>query len=167
MAKIPLSSGTFKVIPEGHYIFKITKVEYKETFGKLSITLETQDGQKTVERYSFLNSDGSEQQGGINAFSYFAKAAMGDFSLTEIDHEDLIGRFVEADVTHTVQPNKNDPTKTVTFVNLKNTTSSPGWEEAPAAAQPAPTPAQTAATSPGISIGADGKPVVDLAAILG
>lgn len=163
MAKIPLSSGTFTVIPEGHYIFKITKVEYKETFGKLNVTLETQDGQKTVERYSFLNSDGTEQQGGINAFSYFAKAAMGDFSLTEIDHEDLVGRFIEADVTHTTQPNKNDPTKTVTFVNLKNTTSSAGWGEAPAVAQaPAAAP-----TTQGITIGADGKPVVDLAAILG
>ena len=175
MAKIPLSSGTFTVIPEGHYIFKVTKVEYKETFGKLAVTLETQDGQKTIERYSFLKSDGSEQQGAINAFSYFAKAAMGDFSLEEIDHEDILGHFIEADVTHTVQPNKNDPSKMVTFVNLSNTQPSNGWDETaqPVAQTPATTPApapaapaQPAAT-PGITYGADGKPVVDLAAILG
>ena len=168
MAKIPLSSGKFEVIPEGHYIFKITNVEYKETFGKLNVTLETKDGQKTVERYSFLKSDGSEQQGAINAFSYFAKAALGDFSLTEIDHEDILGHFIEADVTHTVQPNKNDPNKTVTFIKLQNTSPSTGWDEAAQpVAQPAPAQAAPAQATPGITIGVDGKPVVDLAAILG
>jgi hypothetical protein len=29
-----------------------------------------------------------------------------------------VGRYIGAEVVHTVQPNKNDPTKNVTFANL-------------------------------------------------
>ena len=39
MAKIGLSEG-FSVIPEGTYVFKITKVNYKEDFGKMEVRAE-------------------------------------------------------------------------------------------------------------------------------
>jgi len=131
MARIGLSSG-FTVIPEGTHTFKITAVEYKEDFGKLSVTMETQDGEKHIERYSLLTNGGEVNQGALNAFSYFAKTALNDFSLKEIDHEDLVGCFIECDVEHDVQPNRNDPSKTVTFVRLADKRPSDGCDEAPA-----------------------------------
>ena len=129
MAKIGLSEG-FTLIPEGTHVFKITAVNYKEAFGKLEITMQTQSGAKHIERFSLLKTDGSPNEGALNAFSYFAKTALNDFSLTEIDHEDLVGCFIECDVEHDVQPNKNKPDKTVTFASKR----------APAASQTAKKP---------------------------
>lgn len=129
MAKIGLSDGGFTLIPEGTHVFKITKVNYKEDFGKLEVVMETKGGLKHTERFSLLSSDGSTNQGAINAFSYFAKVVMNDFTLKEIDHEDLVGHFVEADVEHTVVPSNKDPKKNVTFVNLGDKRPSSGWDE--------------------------------------
>lgn len=160
MAKIGLSDG-FTLIPEGTHVFKITAVNYKEAFGKLEITMQTQSGAKHIERFSLLKTDGSPNEGALNAFSYFAKTALNDFSLTEIDHEDLVGCFIECDVEHDVQPNKNKPDKTVTFARLADKRSSEGWDEGEApsptpASKPAPTASQTAK-----------KPSFDLNALLG
>ena len=127
MARISLTSG-FTIIPEGSYVFKITSVDYKEAFGKLEIHLETEDGQKHCERYSLLKSNGEPNDGAYNAFSFFAKSAMNDFDLDDIDPQDLVGKFIECDVEHDVQPNRNDPSKTVTFVHLKNIKANDGWE---------------------------------------
>ena len=102
MAKIGLTEG-FSLIPEGTHTFKITAVKYKEEFGKLEVTMQTQGGSKHIERFSLLKADGSPNEGAYNAFSYFAKTALGDFELTEIDHEDLVGCFIECDIEHEVQ----------------------------------------------------------------
>lgn len=160
MAKIGLSEG-FTLIPEGTHVFKITAVNYKEAFGKLEITMQTQSGAKHIERFSLLKTDGSPNEGALNAFSYFAKTALNDFSLTEIDHEDLVGCFIECDVEHDVQPNKNKPDKTVTFARLADKRPSEGWDEGEA---PSPTPASTPA--PAASQTAK-KPSFDLNALLG
>lgn len=160
MAKIGLSEG-FTLIPEGTHVFKITAVNYKEAFGKLEITMQTQSGAKHIERFSLLKTDGSPNEGALNAFSYFAKTALNDFSLTEIDHEDLVGCFIECDVEHDVQPNKNKPDKTVTFARLADKRPSDGWIEGEA---PTPTPATKPA--PAASQTAK-KPSFDLNALLG
>jgi hypothetical protein len=57
-------------------------------------------------------------EGACNAFSFFARTALNDFSREAIDHTELVNRYIGAEVKHTVQPNKNDPTKNVTFANL-------------------------------------------------
>lgn len=147
MAKIPLTNG-FSLIPEGTHIFKITGVEYKEAFGKLNISMVTKEGSKHVERYSLLKADGSPNDGAYNAFSYFAKVALQDYDVEEIDPEELIGHFIECDVEHDVQENKNKPGKTITFIRLSEKRESDGWEE-------------VAAEKPG------NKPKYDLAALLG
>lgn len=164
MAKIGLTEG-FILIPEGTHTFKITAVKYKEEFGKMEVSMQTQGGMKHVERFSLLSSDGSPNEGALNAFSYFAKTALNDFSLQEIDHEDLVGHFIECDIEHDTQPNKNKPDKTVTFVRLADKRPSDGWDEATA-----PAPAPKAATTPPAakaSPAASGKPKVDLNALLG
>ena len=157
MARIALTEG-YTLIPEGTYVFQIVAVNYKEEFGKMEITLQTQSGQKHIERFSLLRSDGSPNEGALNALSYFAKTALDDFSLTEIDHTDLVGRFVECDVEHEVQENKNKPGKTVTFARLTDKRPASGWEDTPGSA--AHTAAQAARKAPG-------KKAVDLAALLG
>lgn len=164
MAKIGLTEG-FTLIPEGTHVFKITDVKYKEDFGKLEITMQTQGGYKHIERFSLLKSDGSPNEGAYNAFSYFAKTTMRNFELNEIDHTDLIGHFIECDVEHDVQPNKNKPDKTVTFVRLVDKRPSDGWEEsAGTSSTPAPKTAPAAsqaASKPSVKGG------MDLAALLG
>lgn len=160
MAKIGLSEG-FTLIPEGTHVFKITAVNYKEAFGKLEITMQTQSGAKHIERFSLLKTDGSPNEGALNAFSYFAKTALNDFSLTEIDHEDLVGCFIECDVEHDVQPNKNKPDKTVTFARLADKRPSDGWIEGEA---PTPTPATKPAPAASQTVK---KPSFDLNALLG
>lgn len=132
MAKIGLTSG-FAVIPEGTHVFKITAVAYDEDFGKLQYTMQTENGDKHIERFTLLDKKGKVNQGALNAFSYFAKVALNDFSVTEIDHEDLVGHFMECDVEHDIQPNRNDPSKNVTFVRLADKRPSDGWKEAPSA----------------------------------
>lgn len=172
MAKIGLTEG-FTLVPEGTYVFQIVKVEYKEEFGKMAITMQTQGGTKHIERFSLLKSDGSPNEGAYNAFSYFAKTALNDFSLTEIDHEDLVGCYIECDVEHDTQENKNKPGKTVTFVRLADKRPSDGWDgaEAPAPSTPATTPKEVPAPSPAPSAApkttGGKKPTLDLKALLG
>lgn len=160
MAKIGLSEG-FSLIPEGTHVFKITGVNYKEAFGKLEVTMQTQGGAKHIERFSLLKTDGSPNEGALNAFSYFAKTALNDFSLTEIDHEDLVGCFIECDIEHDVQPNKNKPDKTVTFARLADKRPSDGWEE-----QETSTTTSAPKTAPAASQTGK-KPSADLMALLG
>ena len=152
MAKIGLTEG-FTLIPEGTHVFQITDVKYKEDFGKLEIYMQTQNGSKHIERFSLLKSDGSPNEGAYNAFSYF--------DLTEIDHTDLIGHFIECDVEHDVQENKKKPGQSITFVRLADKRPSEGWG---GAGNTVTTPA--AKTTPAASQTAPKTPL-DLAALLG
>lgn len=162
MAKIGLTEG-FALVPEGTHTFKITAVNYKEEFGKLTVSMQTQGGTKHIERFSLLSSDGSPNEGALNAFSYFAKVALNDFSLTEIDHADLVDCFIECDIEHEIVDNKNRPGKTITFARLADKRASDGWEEANA---PAPAPAPTPKATPAAD-SSKPKPKVDLNALLG
>lgn len=163
MAKIGLSEG-FSLIPKGTHVFKITGVNYKEDFGKMEITMQLASGQKHVERFSLLNKDGEPNQGGLNAFSYFAKVALNDFDLTEIDHEDLVGCFIRCEVDHEEVESNRTPGKMLKFVRLGDKEPADGYDEVPTA--PAKkekaeksTPASAAAKS--------GKKPFDLNSILG
>lgn len=99
MAKIRLTGG-FKPLPEGTYIFKVSKVEYKEDFGKMTVTFETKDGKKLTERYNLLNSDGSVNDGAMAAFSAMAEAVLDVSTGTEIDEQDLFGKYLKSNVVH-------------------------------------------------------------------
>lgn len=129
MAKIKLSKGGFTPIPEGTHVFKITNVEYDEDFGTVDIEMVTADGKKNNERFFLITQSGEPNEGALNAFSYFAKNALNDFTIEEVDPADLVGCFFQADVTHDVQPNKNDPNKTVTWIRLNNWKPSEGFAD--------------------------------------
>ena len=129
--KIPVGTG-FQLIPEGNHIFRIYDVEYNEEFGKIDIHMVTAKGQKLTETYRLKNSQGEMVSGACNAFAYLAHVALKDFSLEEIDHKDLVGCFIEAEVKHTTVPsNKGDGD--VTFQNLGNKRQADGWDEEPSA----------------------------------
>lgn len=119
MAKIPVTGG-FVLIPEGTYVFRIYDVEYDETYGKMIVKMVNAKGLTHQERFSLKNQDESFNEGALNAFSYFAKTALNDFSIEEIDHEALVGHYIKAEVKHSTFPNRKEPEKTVTFANLGN-----------------------------------------------
>lgn len=159
MAKIGLTDG-FTLIPKGVHVFQITAVNYKEDFGKMEVTMQLASGQKHTERFSLLNKEGEPNQGGLNAFSYFAKTALNDYTLSEIDHEDLVGHFIRCEVDHEEVESNRTPGKMLNFVRLGDKEPADGFdtpvvEKKPAPAAKTATPAQT------------GKKSFDLNSILG
>lgn len=134
---IKLVETGFSVIPEGDYIFKIVEVEYKPDFGKMNITLATKKGLKHIERYVLIKANGEANEGAMKAFSFFAKTALNDFSLDEIDENDLIGCFVKGVIEHDRRESTKDPDKMVTFTKLTNLEPALGFEESePATGDP-------------------------------
>lgn len=153
MAKIGMSSG-FVLCPEGNHVFRIYDVEYKEDFGKIEVRMVTADGITHTERFSILKANGEFNDKALNAFSYFAKTALNDFTLEEIDHTDLINHYIGATVVHNEQPKSDDPTKTVTFANLTEKWVALGFDKTPVAkaltlgTEPKETPKQAPAPKP-------------------
>lgn len=134
---IKLVETGFSIIPEGNYIFKIVEVEYKQDFGKMVITMATKQGAKYIESYTLIKGKNEVNEGAMKAFSFMAKTALNDFSLDEIDENDLIGCYLKGNIEHTVVESTKDPDKTVTFTKLTNIEPALGFEESePAAGDP-------------------------------
>lgn len=117
MARIAMTSG-FTLIPEGEHVFRIYDASYDEEFGKIEIKMVNAQGITHNERFSIKNNNDEINEKALNAFSYFAKNAMGDFSLEDIDPEELVNKFIRGTIVHTKQSSKTDPTKTLTFANM-------------------------------------------------
>lgn len=139
MAKIKLVDTGWSMIPEGDYIFKITDVVYKEDFGKLEVKLTSQEGQTHTERYSLLTNRGEVNEGAQKAFSYFAKTALNNFNVEEIDPDDLIDCYVSATVEHvesdTISEKTGEPFINVRLNDLKSAT---GFKKTKAKKEAAP-----------------------------
>jgi len=132
MAKIQLSEFKgFNIIPEGTHVFLIEDVKYDPDFGKIEIQMVTVKNEVHKEVYRLIRDNGEVNEGAINAFSYFARTALNDFSLDEIDHEDLIGCYITAEVVHNKQEGKGKHEgKTLTFVNLGQLSPASGFPDA-------------------------------------
>ena len=131
MATIHLNQNNYTPIPEGIHIFRIWDVEYDEKFGRVQIHLVNARGRQHTERFTIMRADGSMIESACNALSVFAKIALNNTDRTDIDHTELINRYIKARVVHNVQPNINDPSKTVTFVNLTEKMSADGFDTEP------------------------------------
>ena len=118
MATIQMTGSTFTVCPEGRHIFRIYKVDFNQDFGKVVVHLVNAQGNTVREQFNLMGVDGSMNEPACNAFSFFARTALNDYSREAIDHTELVNRYIGVEIVHTIQPNKNDPTKTVTFANL-------------------------------------------------
>ena len=137
MARISITGG-FQIMPEGEQVLKITAAEYDEDFGKAIFTLTNAKGQTCVERFGLLNEDGSPNERALNAFSFFAKTAMNNFDIEDIDPVELVGRYLKAEVVHNKVPSNKEPGKMIAFVNLGSKSPADGFEGAPAPAPKAP-----------------------------
>ncbi len=176
MARIPMTSG-FTLIPEGTYVFRVYAATYDEEFGKIEVKLVNAAGMTHTERFSIKDKNDEMNEKALNAFSYFAKTVMGDYTLEDIDPAELVDHFVCAEVVHTKLPSNKDPNKTVTFANLGDkspaeyfdtepvaralTLGKEGASPAPKAATSAPATATAPAAQPTAAKG------LDLDALLG
>ena len=120
-------------MPEGEQVLKITAAEYDEDFGKATFTLENAKGQTCQERFNLMKQDGTPNEKALNAFSFFAKNAMNDFDMEDVDPVELIGHYIKAVVIHNKVPSTKDPTKMTTFINLGDKSPADGFEGAAAA----------------------------------
>ena len=135
MARIPMTGG-FQIMPEGEQVLKITKAEYDEDFGKAIFTLENAKGQSCQERFSLLNIDNTPNEKALGAFSFFAKTALNNFDIEDVDPVELVGRYIKAEVIHNKVPSRTDPTKMMTFVNLGSKSPADGFEGTSVSATP-------------------------------
>ena len=142
MARIAMSN-TFVVVPEGVHVFQITDVKYDEAFGEMQIFMRTAQGMTHRERFHLLDANSNPNDKALNAFSYFAKTALNDYSVTEIEETDLIGHFIRCEVKHDIRPSTKDPSKTVTFVQLGDKSPASGFDAVQAAPAPAAPAQQT------------------------
>lgn len=117
MARIPMTSG-FALIPEGKHVFRIYGAEYDEEFGRIEVKMVNAAGMTHTERFFIKDKNDEMNEKALNAFSYFAKTAMGNFSLEDIDPEELVDKFICAEIVHTKVASNKDPNKMVTFTNL-------------------------------------------------
>lgn len=132
MARIPMTNG-FVLIPEGTFIFRIYDASYDEEFGKIKIKMVTAQGVTHEERFSIKDSNDEINEKALNAFSYFAKTALNDFGLEDVDPEELIDSYIGAEVIHTVLPSNKNPNKNVTFANLGDKFPADGFDTEPTA----------------------------------
>ena len=99
MPRIGLTGG-FTPMDEGLQVLRIYGVEYKETFGNLTIYMVNAKNQTMRETFRFKGKDGAPNEGAMNAFSYFAKTAMNDFDLEDIDPQELVDHYIECEIVH-------------------------------------------------------------------
>lgn len=115
--RIPMRDG-FSNIPEGEYVFRIYEVNHNENFGKIEVKLINAKGQTMTEKFTLMDSHGAYNDRALSAFSYFAKTAMNDFDMEDVEPKDLVNHYIRAEVVHNKKPSNKDPNKTVTFANL-------------------------------------------------
>lgn len=137
MARIPMTGG-FQIMPEGEQVLKITKAEHDVDFGKVTFTLANAKGQTCQERFGLLNQDNTPNERALSAFSFFAKTAMNDFDMADVDPEELVGRYIRAEVIHNKVPSTKDPSKMMTFVDLGDKSPADGFDSVTAEAAPKP-----------------------------
>lgn len=129
MARIRMTGG-FQTIPEGVHVLKITDAQYDEEFGKAIFTLVNEKGASCTERFSLLNQDNTPNEKALNAFSFFAKTALNDYDIEDVDPTELVGHYIRAEVIHNKVPSNKDPNKMLTFVNLGDKSPADGFDGA-------------------------------------
>lgn len=100
MAIIKLVDSGYQLIPIGWHTFCVVEANYNEDFGKLEVTLQNKEGQKHIEKFSLMDVNGEPNEGAYRAFSYFAKTCLNDYSITSVDEQDLVGKYIRAEVKH-------------------------------------------------------------------
>lgn len=133
MAKIKTTTvSDFSLLPEGKTQFKIIKVDDSkyDKFGKLTIEMVTQNGQKHNENFGLIDAKGEINKGALKSWSYWIGAILGIWGEQEVDSDELVGHYFEADVTQEESDTISEKTGKP-FVNnrLNNMTAIDGFAE--------------------------------------
>lgn len=132
MATIKLAENTFNIIPEGLTTFKVMEVDESkyEDFGKIAVKLQTAKGETHIENFGLQKSNGDINEGALKAWSYFARVCLNDFSVDEIDTQDIVGCFISAVIKHeTYTRTKGDKAgQEAISVRLNNYTAATGFD---------------------------------------
>ncbi|WP_182437731.1 hypothetical protein [Bombilactobacillus bombi] len=132
MAKIETVVVNQGLLPEGHYIFKVDSVDDSkyDDFGKLAINLVTKSGQKHIKRFQMRTKDGKLNEGAQKAWSFWVGILLDQWGAGEADTDDLVGKYLEADVTHVESDTVNEKTgKPYVNVKLENMKSTTGFDD--------------------------------------
>lgn len=135
-----LAENTFTIIPEGTTIFKIMEVDESkyDDYGKLKVTLQTSSGEKHFENFSFTKANGDINDGALKAWSYFARVCLNNFQVEEIDTQDIVGCYIQANVTHETYTRTSGEKagQEATSVRLKDYTSASGFNSTKGKVEP-------------------------------
>ena len=127
-----LAENTFTIIPEGTTIFKVMEVDESkyDDYGKLKVTLQTSSGEKHFENFSFTQANGDINEGALRAWSYFARVCLNNFQVEEIDTQDIVGCYIQANVNHEkyTRTSGEKAGQEATAVRLKDYTSASGFK---------------------------------------
>ena len=124
---VKLNAG-YTRIPEGTHKFVVESVEDKlSDFGKITITLKTEKGLTNKQTYILYKDVKKDilNDGAITAFSIMARAVLQDNDVESIEPMELVGKYVQADVTYE-EYDKDDGSKG-TATRLKNWTKCDGF----------------------------------------
>lgn len=123
MATIKMTSG-FTICPEGEHIFRIWRVDYDQDFGKVVVYLVNAQGNTHIERFNLMLDENTPNPKACSAFSFFAKAALNDTKREEIEHTELLNKFIGLEITHTT-------TASGTYANSVKRWSADGFDTEP------------------------------------
>ena len=130
MARVKLSSA-YTPIDEGVYIFRIYDANYDEEFGKITMKLVTADGETHIERFSLMRDKSTVNEGAVAAFSLFAKMALNDFDVEDVEPEELIDCYIGGEIRHSVTPSKKTPGQISVFANMYEKFPADGFDTEP------------------------------------
>lgn len=135
-----LAENTFTIIPEGTTIFKVMEVDESkyDDYGKLKVTLQTSSGEKHFENFSFSKANGDINDGALKAWAYFARVCLNNFQVEEIDTQDIVGCYIQANVTHETYTRTSGEKagQEATAVRLKDYTSASGFNSSKGKVEP-------------------------------
>ncbi len=100
MARIPLSAGFRNLVEGEDVVLTITSSTFDPKTATAKIRFEDPEGRSGVETYRFGKGKkkGAQQMGALNAYSTIAKTALRNWSVEDIDPDDLVGRHVLCDI---------------------------------------------------------------------
>lgn len=102
---------------EGKQVVKITKAEGKPSGMPkvIEATFENKEGETVNNNYTLDPNAGTP----FTVTSIFLKAVLGNIEAFDTDQiSDLVGKYIEVEITHKDKPSRDIPDKIMTFANI-------------------------------------------------
>lgn len=117
--KLSQSNGMFIKEAGKKILLQITKANYDQEFGKVELEFKNERGEIINENYNLMANDGSINEPALKAFSYFTRVAMGDWGVQEVEEEELIGKWLRADIKMTKGSKPDKEGNAIYFANIE------------------------------------------------